>query len=497
MKRNSTILIVDDKLSAREVLKGLLTGQGYNLAFAGNGEEALVEAAALTPDVILLDVMMPDMDGFEVCRRLRVDPLLAQVPVIMVTALDDHDSILQGIEAGADDFITKPFNHAELKARVQTITRLNRYRRLLSEQTKFEWVVEKADDGYLVVDDNDRIRYANAQARLYLGLPIEKSISDTFLELARQQYHCQPEQAWTTWPEQSPFIEDCEGCRSPRYLVRPETSTAKAFWLRVDILELPASPAGDKVIHLCDVTAQMDMWCGMWEFQTLISHKLRTPLGGVVTGLELLVEEYGITKLLDAEEAKLFEIVCQSAQRLERDIMGVLDYVATPTLGQSGIGFNLSGLQPIVAQICVDLELEAVTVSGQMKLKGDRVSLSEQAIELILREVLGNSKKFHPQQAPTIEILVSAWDDKQVSIQIRDDGLTLSPEQLAQVWLPYYQGDKHFTGEVAGMGLGLSKVAMLVWSAGGACRINNRETGPGVVVELVLPLDKDVPGQLR
>ena len=213
--------------------------------------------------------------------------------------------------------------------------------------------------------------------------------------------------------------------------------------------------------------------------------------------LKLLVEEYGITKLLGAEEAKLFEIVCQSAQRLERDIMGVLDYVATPTLGQSGIGFNLSGLQPIVAQICVDLELEAVTVSGQMKLKGDRVSLSEQAIELILREVLGNSKKFHPQQAPTIEILVSAWDDKQVSIQIRDDGLTLSPEQLAQVWLPYYQGDKHFTGEVAGMGLGLSKVAMLVWSVGGTCRINNREAGPGLVVELVLPLDRDVPGQLR
>jgi signal transduction histidine kinase len=348
-----------------------------------------------------------------------------------------------------------------------------------------------------VVDDSDHIRYANAQARLYLDLPIDedKPTSDTFLALTRQQYHCQPQQAWTTWPEQPPFLEDREDCQSlgrdtTRYLVRPESPTAKAFWLQVDTLELPAGPDGDKIIHLRDVTAQMDMWREMWAFQTLISHKLRTPLGGVVTGLELLVEEYGITKSLDAEEAKLFEIVCQSAQRLERDVLGILEYVATPTLGQSGIGFNLSNLQPLVAQICVDLELETVTVSGQMELKGARVSLSEQAIELILRELLGNSKKFHPQQAPAIEILASVLDDKQVSIQIRDDGLTLSHEQLAQVWVPYYQGDKHFTGEVAGMGLGLPKVASLIWSAGGACRMDNREAGPGVVVELILPSSK-------
>jgi two-component system cell cycle response regulator len=488
MKHNSTILIVDDKLSAREVLKGLLTGQGYDLAFATNGEETLAKAAELTPDVILLDVMMPDMDGFEVCQRLRANPLLAQAPVIMVTALDDHDSILRGIEAGADDFITKPFNHAELKARVRTITQLNRYRRLLSEKTKFDWVVEKASDGYLVVDDSDHIRYANARARLYLGLPVaeHEPVSDTFLALARRQYHCQPEQAWATWPEQAPFIE--EDSLSPRYLVRPESPTATAFWLRVAILELSAGLDGDRVIHLREVTAQMDLWREMWTFQTLISHKLRTPLAGVVTGLELLAEEYGTTKLLNAEEASLFEVVFQSAQRLERAVLDILEYVSTPTLAQSGAGFNLSHLQPIVARICVDLELETATVSDQMTLKGGQVSLSEQAIELILREVLGNSKKFHPQQAPTIEILVSAWDDKQVSVQIRDDGLTLSPEQLAQVWLPYYQGDKHFTGEIAGMGLGLPKVASLIWSAGGACRMDNREAGPGVVVELILPL---------
>ena len=139
----STILIADDERLSRNLMQALLSTEGYNLAFARNGTEALAKAADLAPDLILLDVMMPDMDGFEVCRRLRADPLLATVPVIMVTALDDHNSRARGIEAGADDFISKPFNRAELQARVRTITRLNRYR-LLREQAKFKQLYQAA-----------------------------------------------------------------------------------------------------------------------------------------------------------------------------------------------------------------------------------------------------------------------------------------------------------------------------------------------------------------
>ena len=131
MRQNSTILIVDDEQVGRDTLEALLTGQDYNLAFASDGAEALAKAAELTPDLVLLDVMMPGMDGFEVCQRLRADPLLAEVPIIIVTALDDRDFRLRGIEAGADDFVSKPFDRVELRARVRTVTRLNRYRQLL------------------------------------------------------------------------------------------------------------------------------------------------------------------------------------------------------------------------------------------------------------------------------------------------------------------------------------------------------------------------------
>jgi two-component system, cell cycle response regulator len=172
MNQHSSILIVDDLPLGRETVATLISPLGYQLLFASNGAEALRLAQATPPDLILLDVMMPGMDGYEVCRRLRATPALAEVPVIMLTALDDRDSRLRGIEAGADDFISKPYDRIELRARVRTITRLNRYRRLVGERAKFEWVVEHAEDGYLIVADNGAISYANPRARFYLGANI-------------------------------------------------------------------------------------------------------------------------------------------------------------------------------------------------------------------------------------------------------------------------------------------------------------------------------------
>src|SRR5690606_24842412 len=108
-------------------------GQGYKIMSAHNGPAALQKADEMMPDLILLDVMMPGMDGFEVCRRLRAAPKLAEVPIIILTALDDRASRLRGIEAGADDFLTKPADRQELRLRVKTILRLDRYRTLLTQ----------------------------------------------------------------------------------------------------------------------------------------------------------------------------------------------------------------------------------------------------------------------------------------------------------------------------------------------------------------------------
>jgi len=135
---SSTILIVDDDPAGRHTLESILDGQGYQLEMAENGLQALEKAEKYLPDVILLDVMMPGMDGFEVCQRIRNNPLLAEIPIIMLTALDDRKSLLDGLESGADDYITKPYDRHELRARLIGITRLNRYRKLLDDRTNLE-----------------------------------------------------------------------------------------------------------------------------------------------------------------------------------------------------------------------------------------------------------------------------------------------------------------------------------------------------------------------
>ena len=134
----STVLIVDDEYSGRQTLESVLDGNGYHIEMAENGFEALEKVRSVQPDVILLDIMMPGMTGFEVCEKIRSDPHIAEIPIIVLTALDDRDSLLNALKAGADDFITKPFDRYELRARLLGITKLNRYRKLVQERANLQ-----------------------------------------------------------------------------------------------------------------------------------------------------------------------------------------------------------------------------------------------------------------------------------------------------------------------------------------------------------------------
>lgn len=130
------VLIVDDEPISRNTIEAILEGEGYTIEMAENGQQALEKARSLLPDVILLDVMMPGMSGYEVCSQIRDDHQLAEISIVMVTALDDRNSFLQGLEVGADEFLTKPFDRHELRARLRGITRLNRFRNLKNERAR-------------------------------------------------------------------------------------------------------------------------------------------------------------------------------------------------------------------------------------------------------------------------------------------------------------------------------------------------------------------------
>jgi two-component system cell cycle response regulator len=118
------VLVVDDILSNVKLLEAKLSAEYFDVVTAFNGLECLAKVAESAPDIVLLDVMMPGMDGFEVCRRIKSDPKTAHVPVVMVTALDQPADRVAGLEAGADDFLTKPVDDAALFARVRSLVRL-------------------------------------------------------------------------------------------------------------------------------------------------------------------------------------------------------------------------------------------------------------------------------------------------------------------------------------------------------------------------------------
>lgn len=122
-----TVLVVDDEPSIRRLVATVLRNEGYDLQMAGSGEEAIGLAAATPPDLVLLDIQMLGMDGFEVCRHMKANPRTRLTPVVMVTGLNDRERRIEGIRAGADDFLSKPFDAEELQARVRSLLRVKRY----------------------------------------------------------------------------------------------------------------------------------------------------------------------------------------------------------------------------------------------------------------------------------------------------------------------------------------------------------------------------------
>jgi class 3 adenylate cyclase len=126
MKKRARILVVDDNPHNTRILESLLSKQGHEIVVAHNGQEALDHVAQTPPDLVVLDVVMPDMDGFAVTQVLRSSEATLNIPILMVTALNDLKEKVKGFEAGADDFLSKPFNSVELLARVKSLLRIKR-----------------------------------------------------------------------------------------------------------------------------------------------------------------------------------------------------------------------------------------------------------------------------------------------------------------------------------------------------------------------------------
>jgi len=140
--RKSTILIADDNRQNLELVQAYLEELGCRIVTACDGQETLDKVLKAPPDVILLDIMMPKVSGFEICRKLKADPATAKIPICMVTALNEEGDIERAVEAGTDDFLSKPINRWELLTRVRSLLRV---RHLQSELERTLSYLEEVD----------------------------------------------------------------------------------------------------------------------------------------------------------------------------------------------------------------------------------------------------------------------------------------------------------------------------------------------------------------
>jgi DNA-binding response OmpR family regulator len=137
------ILIADDNPQGVELLEAYLSDCGCEIRTAGDGEETLRHVAAWHPDLILLDIMMPRISGFEVCKRLRADPATRDIGVLMITALDQPSDVERAVDAGTDDFLRKPINKNELLVRVRSVLRSRQYKQELERALAYIEAVER------------------------------------------------------------------------------------------------------------------------------------------------------------------------------------------------------------------------------------------------------------------------------------------------------------------------------------------------------------------
>ena len=201
VSQTATLLLVDDDSAALHVLTRTLEHRGLRLLLARNGKNALQVASEQKPTLILLDIMMPDMDGYEVCRRLMRDPATRGSMVIFLSALDDCSDKVRGLELGAVDYITKPFSPGEVLARVETHLTIHRLRQRLAQRNEElelenQHILASMGEGLYCLDANGRVTYANPAAAAMTGWDEEQLVGRPVEELYQQPmssadgHHC-------------------------------------------------------------------------------------------------------------------------------------------------------------------------------------------------------------------------------------------------------------------------------------------------------------------
>ncbi len=472
------ILCVDDDQKNLRLLEALLAPRGYTIVMAASGEEALAMAAREMPDVILLDIMMPHMSGIEVLKRLRENRALRLIPVVMLTALREIEDRVASLDAGCDDFISKPFEKTELLARIQSLVKMNFYRRQLDEKQKFEAAIGTMVDGVAVLAPDWTIERTNRAAKEYLG------ITDEHANL--KEHVCAHFSAPQLGVPETIAVE-----KSVSFdIVREEGAATRALYL-----EANASPVRDPegmvtniVLTLRDVSARRREESMKRDFLSFISHKLYTPLT-VLQGFADMMKKETHGPLNDKQRDAMARIM-QMILRLQGLFNRLIQFV---TAGKPAAGKNIApvDLVPFLrakSEHLGDLYPErSVALSLALPEALPAVRFDKHELDLILDNLIDNAVKFNDN--PQIRIELAAAHDAAanvVTLTIADNGRGIPPEEFGHIFDAFYQVEKYYTGQVEGVGMGLATLRRIVEREHGSIAVHST-LGQGTTFTCTLP----------
>jgi signal transduction histidine kinase len=466
----SLILVVDDHAVNCELLDAMLAPQGYQVEQAYSGPEALAIADTRRPDLILLDVSMPGMDGFEVATRLRDRDETRLIPIVMVTALGDLEHRVRGLESGADDYLVKPVNRAELLARVQSTLRLSYFRRQVDERQKLDLILADVSDGILITNADGAVREASPSARRLLGLgdaAAGRALGDLWGPLHGA-------------PEDLPGAI-ARGQALDFVLQRDEPPLFLAASLR-PVID-PDGAATAAVLSVRDVTRETLEHKLQQDVLSLVSHKFRTPLTVVTLWTKMLREED--CGPLNDQQREALTAMGQASDQLRGLLEGMLSYLEwTKRLrGAHRRRLSFKELESTLSQRAQEVVVAPHRFVIERDPEGQVVVDDDLFLEALV-ELLRNAVKFAGDKPVTVRVELRR-DGARALVSVSDNGPGIPPEQLGRIFDRFYQVETDFTGQVHGVGLGLALVKTAVEALGGTIHVKS-QLQQGTRFEIVL-----------
>lgn len=500
-----TVLLVDDNPQNLKVLYETLKDKGYRLLIANEGEKALDLAHRHHPEVILLDIMMPEMDGYEVCERLKADPNTADSAVVFLSALDDLQAKVKGFALGGADYISKPFQSQEVIARVKThaqVIRLERElqarnRELQGDQTR---ILNAISEGIYGLDEDGIIEFANPAAALIMGCPAEDLTGKSFFTLH-----------FSTAADAEDNLPVMATCRqgvaehqrdirmlkadgtgfSAEYRAAPKLDDEELHGAVVVFRDITVELENEQALEDAramvqeqrDQLAHTSRLSTMGEMAAGFAHEVNQPLTAI-TNYARVAKRVMAKAQPDPEllQETLDKIVAQS-HRASEIIRRIRRFMKKPATGKEVL--SLPDLLEDTRQFAeVDMRNNEggidVWVEEQLPdVLADPIQVQQVALNLI-RNALEATRS--ADSSVPVEVSASRCGSQCVRVEVRDYGVGVAEEAEDKLFHPFH------TTKDDGMGIGLATCRSLIQAQGGEIGYQRPEEGAGACFWFTLPV---------